>query len=121
MTQALLPALRRAGGRIVNVTSIGGRIALPFAGAYHASKFGLEGVSDTLRRELRGQGIDVIVIEPGGVKTPIWRKGDAVADEMSASMPPEMERLYGRLTRIDPHRVGEDRRSAGSSRARWPR
>ena len=56
------------------MTSIGGRIAFPLIGAYHASKFGLEGVSDTLRRELRGQGIEVIVIEPGGVKTPIWRR-----------------------------------------------
>ena len=97
VTQAVLPALRRAGGRLLNVTSIGGRIAFPFTGAYHASKFGLEGVSDTLRRELDGQGVAVIVIEPGGVKTPIWRKGTSVADEMAASMPPEMERLYGRL------------------------
>ena len=97
VTQAVLPALRRGGGRILNVTSIGGRIAFPFTGAYHASKFGLEGVSDTLRRELDGQGVAVIVIEPGGVKTPIWRKGTAVADEMAASMPPEAERLYGRL------------------------
>ena len=97
VTQAVLPALRRGGGRILNVTSIGGRIAFPLTGAYHASKFGLEGVSDTLRRELDGQGVAVIVIEPGGVKTPIWRKGTAVADEVAASMPPEMERLYGRL------------------------
>ena len=97
VAQAVLPALRRAGGRLLNVTSIGGRIAFPFTGAYHASKFGLEGVSDTLRRELDGQGVAVIVIEPGGVKTPIWRKGTSVADEMAASMPPEMERLYGRL------------------------
>jgi NAD(P)-dependent dehydrogenase (short-subunit alcohol dehydrogenase family) len=97
VTQAVLPALRRAGGRLLNVTSIGGRIAFPFTGAYHASKFGLEGVSDTLRRELRGQGIDVIVIEPGGVKTPIWRKGTEAAEEMAAALPPEMERLYGRL------------------------
>jgi len=97
VTQAVLPALRRAGGRLLNVTSIGGRIAFPFTGAYHASKFGLEGVSDTLRRELRGQGIDVVVIEPGGVKTPIWRKGTEAAEEMAAALPPEMERLYGRL------------------------
>ncbi len=97
VTQAVLPALRRAGGRLLNVTSIGGRIAFPFTGAYHASKFGLEGVSDTLRRELRGQGIDVIVIEPGGVKTPIWRKGTEAAEEMAAALPPDMERLYGRL------------------------
>ena len=97
VTQAVLPALRRAGGRLLNITSIGGRIAFPFTGAYHASKFGLEGVSDTLRRELRGQGIDVIVIEPGGVKTPIWRKGTEAAEEMAAALPPDMERLYGRL------------------------
>ena len=54
------------------MSSIGGRMALPLVGPYNASKFGLEGVSDSLRRELRPQGVDVIVIEPGGVKTPIW-------------------------------------------------
>src|SRR5215208_5936163 len=82
VTQAFLPALRRAGGRIVNVSSIGGRVALPLVSAYNASKFGLEGLSDSLRREVRGQGVDVILIEPGGVKTPIWKKGRALADEM---------------------------------------
>ena len=57
MTQAFLPLLRaRAGGRIVNVSSIGGRLALPLAGPYTASKFALEAVSDSLRRELRGRG-----------------------------------------------------------------
>jgi NAD(P)-dependent dehydrogenase (short-subunit alcohol dehydrogenase family) len=95
VTQALLPALRRAGGRIVNVSSIGGRVALPLLGAYASSKFALEAVSDSLRRELRGQGVDVIVIEPGGVKTPIWQKGNRVADEVRAELPPEAERLYG--------------------------
>jgi NAD(P)-dependent dehydrogenase (short-subunit alcohol dehydrogenase family) len=97
VTQAFLPALRRAHGRIVNVSSIGGRMALPLVSAYNASKFALEGLSDALRRELRGQGVDVILIEPGGVKTPIWRKGEELADEMTADMPPEGERLYGRL------------------------
>jgi NAD(P)-dependent dehydrogenase (short-subunit alcohol dehydrogenase family) len=97
VTQAFLPALRAAGGRIVNVTSIGGRIALPLVGAYNASKFGLEAVSDTLRRELHSQGVDVIVIEPGGVKTPIWKKGDELAVELVAAMPPEAGRLYGPL------------------------
>jgi NAD(P)-dependent dehydrogenase (short-subunit alcohol dehydrogenase family) len=97
VTQAFLPALRRARGRIVNVSSIGGRVALPLVGAYAASKFGLEGVSDSLRRELRGQGVDVILIEPGGVKTPIWKKGERLADEMTEGMPPEAERLYGRM------------------------
>ena len=97
VTQAFLPALRRAGGRIVNVSSIGGRVALPVLGPYNASKFALEAVSDSLRRELRTQGVDVIVIEPGGIKTPIWGKGNQLADELTARMPPEAERLYGRL------------------------
>ena len=97
ITQAFLPALRRAGGRIVNVSSIGGRVALPLLAPYSASKFALEGVSDSLRRELRTQGVDVILIEPGGVKTPIWGKGNELADELTGQMPPEGDRLYGRL------------------------
>jgi NAD(P)-dependent dehydrogenase (short-subunit alcohol dehydrogenase family) len=97
VTQAFLPALRAGRGRIVNVSSIGGLVAPPLVGAYNASKFALEGLSDSLRRELRSQGVDVIVIEPGGVKTPIWRKGDELAAELTADMPPEAERLYGRL------------------------
>ena len=97
VTQAFLPALRRARGRIVNVSSIGGRVGLPLVGAYNASKFGLEGLSDSLRRELRPHGVDVILIEPGGVKTPIWKKGEELADEMLEDVPPEAERLYGRL------------------------
>ncbi len=98
VTQAFLPALRRARGRIVMVSSIGGRMALPLVGPYNASKFGLEGLSDSLRRELRPQGVDVILIEPGGVKTPIWKKGGELADEMLEDMPPEAERLYGKMT-----------------------
>jgi NAD(P)-dependent dehydrogenase (short-subunit alcohol dehydrogenase family) len=97
VTQAFLPALRLAGGRIVNVSSIGGRVALPLLSPYSASKFALEGVSDSLRRELRPHGVDVIVIEPGGIKTPIWKKGNELAAEMMARMPPEAERLYGPL------------------------
>jgi NAD(P)-dependent dehydrogenase (short-subunit alcohol dehydrogenase family) len=97
VTQAFLPALRRARGRIVNVSSIGGRVGLPLVGAYNASKFGLEGLSDSLRRELHPHGVDVILIEPGGVKTPIWKKGEQLADEMMQHVPPEAERLYGRL------------------------
>src|SRR5919106_1599759 len=97
VTQAFLPALRRAGGRIVNVSSIGGRVAVPLLAPYNASKFALEAVSDSLRRELRSQGVDVIVVEPGGVKTPIWRKGNELANELSERMPPEGERLYGRM------------------------
>lgn len=97
--QAFLPLIRAARGRIVNVSSIGGRIALPLAGPYAASKFALEAISDTLRRETRGHGIQVALIEPGGVKTPIWDKGLAEADERQAQMPPEGEALYGDLIR----------------------
>jgi NAD(P)-dependent dehydrogenase (short-subunit alcohol dehydrogenase family) len=97
VTQAFLPALRRARGRIVNVSSIGGRVGLPLVSPYNASKFGLEGLSDSLRRELRPHGVDVILIEPGGVKTPIWQKGEKLADEMMEDVPPEAERLYGKM------------------------
>ena len=95
VTQAFLPALRRGHGRIVMVSSIGGRVGLPLVGAYNASKFGLEGLSDSLRRELRPHGVDVILIEPGGVKTPIWNKAEQLADQMLEDVPPEAERLYG--------------------------
>jgi NAD(P)-dependent dehydrogenase (short-subunit alcohol dehydrogenase family) len=95
VTQEFLPALRAGRGRIVNVSSIGGRVALPLVGAYNMSKFGLEAMSDSLRRELRGQGVDVVVIEPGGVKTPIWKKGNERAEGLLAGAPPEASRLYG--------------------------
>jgi NAD(P)-dependent dehydrogenase (short-subunit alcohol dehydrogenase family) len=97
VTQQFLPALRAARGRVVNVSSIGGRVALPLVAAYNASKFALEAISDSLRRELLPQGVDVIVIEPGAVKTPIWRKGNELADELQRQAPPEAERLYGPL------------------------
>ena len=74
VTQAFLPALRRSRGRIVNIGSVSGRIALPFAGPYAASKFALEALSDSLRRELSGSGVRVVVIEPGPIQTPIWNK-----------------------------------------------
>jgi NAD(P)-dependent dehydrogenase (short-subunit alcohol dehydrogenase family) len=93
--QRFLASLRAGRGRMVNVSSIGGRVALPLLGAYSMSKFGLEGMSDSLRRELRPQGVDVVVIEPGGVKTPIWRKGNELAADLQAGMPPEAGRLYG--------------------------
>jgi NAD(P)-dependent dehydrogenase (short-subunit alcohol dehydrogenase family) len=94
VTQALLPSLRSAHGRIVNVSSIGGRVALPLAGPYSASKFALEAVTDSLRRELRHLGVRVIAVEPGGVKTPIWSKGTEIADSMLAGAPPEVAELY---------------------------
>jgi NAD(P)-dependent dehydrogenase (short-subunit alcohol dehydrogenase family) len=97
VTQAFLPQLRAARGRIVNMSSIGGRVAVPLLGAYAASKFGLEGFSDTLRRELRPWGIEVSVIEPGTIATPIWDKGVASGDELEAALSAEAKRDYGPL------------------------
>jgi len=70
LTQLVLPYMRRQHyGKIINISSIGGKIAMPFGGWYHASKFAIEGLSDSLRNEVRSFGIDVIVIEPGGIKS----------------------------------------------------
>src|SRR5437763_12849539 len=95
VTQAALPALRKARGRIVNMTSIGGRLASPFLGPYNASKYALEAVTDALRLELRRFGVEVAAIEPGAVATPIWEKGRAVAEEATANMPADALKLYG--------------------------
>jgi NAD(P)-dependent dehydrogenase (short-subunit alcohol dehydrogenase family) len=111
VTQAFLPALRRARGRVVNNSSIGGRIALPLAGPYAASKFALEAVSDSLRREVRGFGVEVVVVEPGGVATPIWDKGLDTADSLMDGMPEDAERLYGGLAaalRAEAERLGRE-------------
>lgn len=70
MIQAVLPAMRKQpSGKILNISSTGGKSATPLGGWYHASKFALEGLSDSLRSEVRPFGIDVVVVEPGGVKT----------------------------------------------------
>jgi NAD(P)-dependent dehydrogenase (short-subunit alcohol dehydrogenase family) len=74
VTQAFLPALRRSRGRVINISSVSGRLALPFGGPYAASKFALEALSDSLRRELLPSGVEVVVIQPGSVATPIWDK-----------------------------------------------
>jgi NAD(P)-dependent dehydrogenase (short-subunit alcohol dehydrogenase family) len=84
VTQAFAPLLgadlsrKGARGRIVMISSVGGKNASPFVGPYNASKFGLEGFSESLRRELMIFGIDVIVVAPGAVATPIWDKADTM-------------------------------------------
>lgn len=94
VTQAMLPAIRTARGRIVLISSVGGRVALPFTGAYHAAKFGLEAVGDSLRQELAPWGLRVVIVEPGSIDTPIWAAGEASADESLAGSP-RMQQLYG--------------------------
>jgi NAD(P)-dependent dehydrogenase (short-subunit alcohol dehydrogenase family) len=97
MTRALLGAVIAARGRIVNVSSIGGRVALPLFGPYAASKFALEAMTDALRRELRGQGVAVVSIEPGAVATPIWAKGIEGGDAVTARMDAVQQQRYGPL------------------------
>lgn len=112
----LLAASEGAGrpGRIVNISSVGGKSAAPFLGAYSASKFALEGFSESLRRELMIYGIDVIVVGPGAVATPIWDKsekadfsryrGTPYGKSIDHSVPILTKR--GRETGLPPERVG---------------
>jgi len=72
VTQTLLPLLKRAKGVVINVSSVGGKVATPVLGAYNASKFALEALSDSLRVEVAPFGVRVVVIEPGGSPTAIW-------------------------------------------------
>jgi NAD(P)-dependent dehydrogenase (short-subunit alcohol dehydrogenase family) len=95
VTQALLPLLRRGRGRIVNLGSIGDRIVAPMTGPYHVSKFALRALSDTLRLELSPWGIQVVLVEPGAVATPIWETSIA-AERLQQTLPPGVEELYGR-------------------------
>src|SRR5437867_2857394 len=95
VTQAFLPLLRLARGRIVNIGSANGRVAIPFVGLYSASKFAMEGLTDAMRMELKPWGIEVSIIEAGGIATPIWQKSTAAADEMIRHLPERAHELYG--------------------------
>lgn len=135
VSQALLPLLRSASGRIVIVGSVGGRVAFPYAGPYHASKYALEGLADSLRAELKPQGVAVSLVEPGPVSTPIWAKAQAQVASLRAGLDGEARRLYGeemasferRLRSADEHgdapeKVAEKIAGAlrGSAAARYP-
>jgi NAD(P)-dependent dehydrogenase (short-subunit alcohol dehydrogenase family) len=95
VTQACLPLVRRGRGRIVFMGSISGLVTLPMLGPYCASKYALEALTDALRLELQPWGVHVSIIEPAGVATPIWRKGDEAAAQASSRFPAIAERLYG--------------------------
>jgi len=96
LTQALLPALRRARGRIVFVSSVGGRVPMAFTAPYAASKHAIEAIGDALRVELRSSNVQVALIEPGSVTTPIWDKGRAQGDDLS--VPAELTDQYGHVS-----------------------
>jgi NAD(P)-dependent dehydrogenase (short-subunit alcohol dehydrogenase family) len=95
VTQAMLPALRRARGRIVLLSSIGGRVAMPFTAPYAASKHALEAIADSLRVELATSHVQVALIEPGSVATPIWGKAKAEGERLT--VPPELHAHYGHV------------------------
>jgi NAD(P)-dependent dehydrogenase (short-subunit alcohol dehydrogenase family) len=94
VTKAMLGPLRLARGRIVFVSSIGGRIAFPLNGAYHVAKFGIEAAGDVFRQELRSAGISVSIVEPGSIKTPIWERSDREIEALLECAPRTAE-LYG--------------------------
>ena len=95
VTQAFLPQIRAARGRVVFMSSIGGRMSLPYLSPYNASKHALEAVGDSLRQEMRQFGVEVSIIEPGAIATPFWGKGQAEAPKARAAMDPELESMYG--------------------------
>jgi len=95
VTKAFLPLIRQARGRIVFVGSLGGRVAFPYASAYHASKFGIEGLAESLRAEMRPLGVEVSVIEPAAMTTEIWGKGREQLAAVRASLTPEQREVYG--------------------------
>ncbi|MEV8359609.1 SDR family oxidoreductase [Microbacterium sp. NPDC076895] len=97
LTQALLPALHRSGGRVVDISSTGGRIAMPAYGAYSGSKFAIEAISDAMRQELAPQGVQVVIVEPGGVRTAMGDRGSAVARDLHSQMTVEQHDRYDRL------------------------
>ncbi|WP_445149617.1 SDR family NAD(P)-dependent oxidoreductase [Baekduia sp. Peel2402] len=97
-TQAFLPLIREgAPGRVLFVGSVGGILASQFAGAYHASKFAIEAIGDVWRQELEPEGIDVVLIEPSAISTPIWTKAIASLDELERDGSPRLLRYRERL------------------------
>lgn len=94
VTQAFLPLVRQARGRIVNMGSIAGLSTMPLMGPYSASKFALEAITDALRLEVQQWGIHVAIIEPGAIATPIWNKSAIEAAEREAAIETELRTLY---------------------------
>jgi len=97
LTRSMLPLLLKSRGRVVNVTSVGGRIAMANYGAYSAAKFAMEAVSDSLRREVEDFGVQVIKITPGAVRTNLTDSGLATSARISGTMTAEQHRRYGEL------------------------
>nr|WP_322712403.1 SDR family oxidoreductase [Nostoc sp. ChiSLP03a]MDZ8213667.1 SDR family oxidoreductase [Nostoc sp. ChiSLP03a] len=114
VTQAFLPMIRQAKGRIINISAICGRLALPYRSLLSASKFAIEAITDSLRMELSSSGIEVISILPGGIVTPEQAdKVEASYQETLANMSPEAKAIYGNNYKIYMQGAVEDNRSTG--------
>ena len=100
VTQEFLPMLRAARGRIVMMSSVAGRSALPMVGAYSASKFALEAIADTWRVELYRWGIEVVLVEPGATRTPIWDKSATLTVGIMEGADPQRVALYKGLIEV---------------------
>jgi NAD(P)-dependent dehydrogenase (short-subunit alcohol dehydrogenase family) len=100
LTRACLPLLRAGRGRIVNISSISGLVAMPGVSVYAGSKHAVEAITDSLRVELRPFGVKVIAVEPGGIKTPIWEKGAARDAAAQQSADRATRELYAPLLRL---------------------
>lgn len=99
MMEALLPALLKSGGTIVNISSVGGKVAMATYGPYAATKFALEAVSDSLRREIEPLGMKVVVIEPGAVTTGMLGRANVTGQRIIDEMTAEQRGRYGDLMR----------------------
>lgn len=97
--QGILPMLRRTCGRLIFISSLNGKIAMPFLGGYSASKHALEGMADAMRLETAGSGVEVILIEPGGIKTSMTANQLRNIEERTGRLSPGEEALYGNLYR----------------------
>ncbi|MBX2857829.1 MAG: SDR family oxidoreductase [Cellvibrionaceae bacterium] len=94
--QAALPMLRKNQGRIVNISSISGFIGFPYFGAYSSSKFALEGLSESLSRELGPQGVAVALVQPGNMDTDIWQRSHDTGKKLEDAFPDAAAQIYGK-------------------------
>jgi NAD(P)-dependent dehydrogenase (short-subunit alcohol dehydrogenase family) len=115
LTQAFLPLLRPSRGKVVFIGSLGGRVAFPYAGPYHASKFAIEAIGDSLRAELLAQEVSVSIVEPGTIGTPIWSKARAQVDSLRAGLAGEAADLYD-----EPLRRFQERLSTAEEKGEKP-
>ncbi|UCF63661.1 MAG: SDR family NAD(P)-dependent oxidoreductase [bacterium] len=100
VTQAFIPMLRQAKGRIINIGSSSSFIAFPGASVYAASKFAVRAITDSLRRELKPFGMSVILVAPGVVESKIWDKGKAYIEKLRRSVPADIALLYIPLSKF---------------------